>query len=191
MFRKTVEPRLFPIINRLLKKSESLTVAIDGSSSSGKTTLAYYLKKEYECNIFHMDNFFLRPEQKTKSRLTEVGGNIDYERFKSEVLDKLNSSSTFEYQIYDCTIKKLTNYIKVIPNRFNIIEGVYSMHPTLTSYYDLKIFLQTNEITQKQRIIKRNGEFMLQRFLDEWIPKENEYFTQMDIPSKCDLIIHT
>jgi hypothetical protein len=33
-----------------------------------------------------MDDFFLRIEQRTPERMTEVGGNVDYERFLETVL---------------------------------------------------------------------------------------------------------
>jgi hypothetical protein len=31
--------------------------------------------------LFHTDDFFLQPHQRTRERLESVGGNIDYERF--------------------------------------------------------------------------------------------------------------
>jgi len=136
-----------------------------------------------------MDDFFLRPEQKTVKRIQEVGGNVDYERFKHEVLDKLKKNQEFKYQIYDCSQGRLTDYIKVSPKGLNIVEGVYSMHPTLRHYYDLKIFLCIDAETQSQRILERSGKYMLQRFLNEWIPLENEYFSKMRISEICDLVI--
>ena len=57
------------------------TVAIEGGSASGKTTLSQLLETIYDCTIFHMDDFFLQPHQRTPLRYAEVGGNIDRERF--------------------------------------------------------------------------------------------------------------
>ena len=68
-------------------------VAIDGKCTSGKTTLASKLAEIYDCNVFHMDDFFLRPEQRTSERFAEIGGNVDYERFQEEVLFPLRSGS--------------------------------------------------------------------------------------------------
>ncbi|WP_372997042.1 uridine kinase [Lutispora sp.] len=176
-------------IDNLLAEGKEITIAIDGNSGSGKSTLAHDLSKIYDCNVFHMDDFFLRPEQKTVKRIQEVGGNVDYERFKHEVLDKLKKNQEFKYQIYDCSQGRLTDYIKVSPKGLNIVEGVYSMHPTLRHYYDLKIFLCIDAETQSQRILERSGKYMLQRFLNEWIPLENEYFSKMRISEICDLVI--
>jgi len=175
-------------IDSLLAQRKEITVAIDGMSGSGKSTLAGDLSKIYDCNVFHMDDFFLRPEQRTAERMQEIGGNVDYERFSHEVLEKLKKNQEFSYQIYDCSQGRLTDYIKVSPKMLNIVEGVYSMHPTLRDYYDLKIFLCIDAKTQVQRILERSGEYILQRFINEWIPMENEYFSKMKIPETCDLI---
>ncbi|MCQ1529292.1 uridine kinase family protein [Lutispora saccharofermentans] len=175
-------------IDELLKEGKEVIVAIDGNSGSGKSTFAARLGSLYDCNIFHMDDFFLSPDQKTEERMRETGGNVDYIRFKYEVLDKLKKNYRFKYQIYDCSLGILTDYINVCPKKLNIVEGVYSMHPTLCDAYDLKIFLGIDAETQRRRILERSGEHMLRRFLDEWIPLENKYFSDMNIVQKCDLI---
>jgi len=183
-------PELLARIDDLLVKKHIVIVAIDGNSGSGKSTFAEALADIYDSNIFHMDHFFLRPEQRTEERMKEVGGNVDYERFKKEVLDNIRKNVEFKYQIYDCKLGRLTDYIKVSPKKLNIIEGVYSMHPVLRGEYDLKIFMSIDAELQKQRILQRSGEYMLKRFLREWIPLENRYFSDMKIPEKCDFVIN-
>ena len=69
--------------------------------------------------------------------------------------------------------------------RLNIIEGSYSCHPYFDSPYKLQIFVEADYELQIERIRKRNGEVMLQRFINEWIPKENEYFRKMKIKENC------
>ena len=65
---------------------ERLLVAIDGRCASGKSTLAEELKKDLGCAVFHMDDFFLPFERKTAQRLAQPGGNVDWERFREEVI---------------------------------------------------------------------------------------------------------
>ena len=69
-------------IDALLRDKDFVVVAIDGKCTSGKTTLAARLAEIYDCNVFHMDDFFLRPEQRTPERFAQIGGNVDYERFR-------------------------------------------------------------------------------------------------------------
>lgn len=52
-------------------------IAIDGRCAAGKTTFAEKLSSIMECSVIHMDHFFLRPEQRTKERLAQAGGNVD------------------------------------------------------------------------------------------------------------------
>ena len=68
-------------IDELLTQKDMVIVAIDGKCTSGKTTLASKLTEIYDCNVFHMDDFFLRPEQRTPERFVEVGGNGDRRKF--------------------------------------------------------------------------------------------------------------
>ena len=69
-------------IDRLLTQKSQVIVSIDGPCTSGKTTLTQKLSERYDCNVFHMDDFFLRPEQRTQARFAQPGGNVDYERFQ-------------------------------------------------------------------------------------------------------------
>lgn len=179
---------VFCKIDFLLSERETVNVAIDGNSGAGKSTLASLIGSVYDSNIFHMDDFFLRPELRTKERLEEIGGNVDYVRFKDEVLNGLQSGREFQYRAYDCRQMSLGEQTTVVHKRLNIIEGSYSLHPTLADHYDLKIFLQIDEKGQSSRILKRNGALMHKRFLNEWIPLENQYFAEMKIKEQCDVV---
>ena len=90
-------------IESLLEERNFVLIAIDGKCTSGKTTLADKLAEIYECNVFHMDDFFLHPEQRTPERFSQIGGNVDYERFQEEVLLPLKSGKAFYYRPFDCS----------------------------------------------------------------------------------------
>jgi len=183
---------VFCEINSLVRTRDnaSVNVAIDGKSGSGKSTLSNLLSEVYDCNVFHMDDFFLTPDLKVEPRMKEVGGNVDYVRFNQEVIYGLRSGLEFQYQIYDCKQLALTKFVAVTPKKLNIVEGVYSMHPTLMHNYDLKVFLNIEEEKQSSRILKRNGAFMHEKFINEWIPKENQYFKEMKIQEQSDIVIY-
>lgn len=173
-------------IQQLLSEKETVIVAIDGNCTSGKTTLANQLAANYDCNVFHMDDFFLRPEQRTPERFSEVGGNVDYERFSEEVLLPLKSGKPFSYRPFDCSTFQLTDPVAVMPKKLNIIEGTYSLHPYFEEVYDLKVFLSITPELQRERILQRPA-FLHNRFFEEWIPMEQHYFDGLHIPDKCGL----
>jgi uridine kinase len=188
MFNDVLLETLHDSIESLLKKKERVLVAIDGKCGSGKTTLAACLAEGFDCNVFHMDDFFLRPEQRTPERFREPGGNVDYERFKEEVMDGLLRGIPFAYRPFNCATMSLASPVWVQPKKLNLIEGSYSLHPTLSAHYDLKVFLTLDDQTQQQRILMRNGPEKLKRFIEEWIPRENLYFETMNIMAQCNIV---
>lgn len=174
-------------IDRLLREKDRVLVAIDGKCTAGKTTLAAQLAEQYHCNVLHMDDFFLRPEQRTPQRYEEIGGNVDYERFYEEALLPLTKGESFSYRPFDCKTLTLTDPVFVPEKKLNIIEGSYSQHPCFNDPYDLKILLTVDPETQKQRISHR-PQHLQERFFREWIPMENRYLEAFSIPEKADIL---
>ena len=140
--------------------------------------------------MFHMDDFFLRPWQRTKERLSQPGGNIDWERFGEEVLIPLKNREPINYKRFNCSTLTLEPAISLLPSKLNIIEGAYSMHPKLAEYYNLSVFLDVSPQLQEKRIGKRNSSAMAKRYLEEWIPMEHLYYEKMQVKEKCDIIIN-
>lgn len=194
--------KLYEVVCRVNKVKDSLSVnnhalgttckpyviAIDGMSGSGKSTFAALLQEIFpDSNLFHMDDYFLRPEQRTEERLSEVGGNVDYERFYDEIVSNLDNCDGFSYRKYDCCTQALGDFEYLPWKPLVIIEGSYSHHPYFKDAYDLRVFLEVTPDEQRERILKRNGEFMLGRFISEWIPKENAYFEKFDIKNAATI----
>jgi len=175
-------------IDELLQKKSQVLVAIDGCCTGGKTTLSAALAELYDCNIFHMDDFFLRPEQRTEVRFSETGGNVDYERFQEEILIPLMTGKSFSYRPFDCSTFQLAKAVEVLPKQLNIIEGTYSQHPHFGNVYDLKIFVTITPELQKTRILQRPA-FLHQKFFELWIPMEQQYFAGFQIPEKSHITV--
>ena len=176
-------------IERLMAERERVLVAIDGGSASGKTTLGELLQNVYGCPVFHMDDFFLRPEQRTPERFSEPGGNVDRERFLSEVLLPLREGKTVDYRRFDCATFTIAPPQRIEAGTLNIVEGAYSMHPDLAPYYDLTVFLAVSAEKQRERILVRNAPAQAELFFDRWIPFEQRYFAALNVPERCDLTI--
>ena len=172
---------------------EVLMIAIDGRSGSGKTTLAEFLAEKYDANVFHMDDFFLQSHQRTEERLSETGGNIDYERFREEVLIPLWYGDPVVYRPFNCKIMEIDKDKEQVikPKRINIIEGSYSQHPYFGEPYQLRVFLDIDEESQFENISARTGgdNEIMEKFRNEWIPKEEEYIKANDLEEKADVYI--
>ena len=184
---------LATLINAVLNRTdrEHVIIAIDGPSATGKTTFAKNIKKQFDCNVFHMDDFFLPPEKKTAERLATPGGNVDWERFKEQVLDKIRTNEPFTYDVYHCGTGDCTKSKVITPKRLNIVEGVYSMHPELREVYEYELFFDVSRPKQLDRIKKRSSEKMLKRFVEEWIPLEDLYFKTFNTKKEADFCFDT
>ncbi len=163
-------------------------LAIDGGSASGKTSLAARLQELYDCPVFHTDDFFLRPEQRTEARLSEPGGNMDRERFFEQILTPLRAGKTVCYEPFSCKSMQLLPPVTVEPGQLNVIEGAYCMHPELADAYDLSVFLEVEPDVQRERILRRSPE-KAEQFFARWIPMEQRYFDAMKVRERCRLCL--
>lgn len=173
-----ITQRILTALQVQLAQSSRAVLVIDGDCAAGKTTLAAQVAAQTDANVFHMDDFFLPPGLRTPARLSEAGGNIDYDRFLTQILQPLKEGIPFSYGVYSCRDGS-THYANVTPKPVTIIEGSYALHPNFLATYQalgaLKIFLGIGAGEQLRRISARNGEAMLRRFREEWIPMEKRY----------------
>ena len=178
-------------IDKALGGMNTVLVAIDGRCGSGKSTLAAQLGKYYSCPVIHMDDFFLRPEQRTPERLATPGENIDHERFWTEVLGPLKVSGRCVYRPFRCDTQTLGTAIEVVVKQLCIIEGSNACHPSLREAYDVRVFLSVDPDEQLRRITQRNGEQAAAVFRNKWIPLEEAYFSAHDVAARCDIQLYT
>ncbi|MCL2828091.1 MAG: hypothetical protein FWD99_05060 [Oscillospiraceae bacterium] len=184
-----IEQALRHCIDGRMETGEPILLAIDGDSAAGKSTLATALQQAYQCNVIHMDHFFLQAEQRTEARLAEPGGNVDYERFIEEVLTPLQAHSTFSYRPFDCKTMGFGPEITIRPHPLTVVEGAYSLHPVFGEPYHIKVFMTVDEPEQLRRIKARNGGAQIEQFQTKWIPMEKWYFSQLDIQARCDFVL--
>lgn len=183
----SLEYKVIQLDNYLKNLPDFSIVSVEGFCASGKTTLTKQLENKY--TVIHIDDFFLERKLKTKERLNEIGGNINYELIK-EMLISLkgainNHQDVFIYKAFDCTTG---NYYKKeisLKNKI-ILEGVYSSHPYFRDLIDYIVLLYVDQETRLNRILQRELKDM---FLNEWMEYENKYFEKEKIIEICDLII--
>lgn len=174
-------------IEELRENKEHVLIAIDGPCGAGKTTIATAVRERIGCPVIHMDDFYLLPEERTEERLNEPGGNVAYERVREQVLEPLMRGEPASYMPYDCASGSLLPQKTVGAAPVTVIEGSYSMHPTLTESYDLCVFLNVAPHEQRQRLKDRTGDESLEIFESTWIPLEKRYFECFDPENKSDL----
>lgn len=177
------------LIENAAGKPGPAILAIDGRCASGKSTLGQELAEKWNASLFHMDDFYLQPHQRTEERLAEPGGNVDRERFLKEVLLPLRSGQTVSYRRFDCGTFTFDPVRLVEPADIAIVEGSYACHPELRDLYDLRIFMDIDPGEQMNRILKRNGPEAAERFRTRWIPLEEAYFAGCKVRENADICI--
>lgn len=170
-------------------RKDHMVIAIDGHCGAGKTTLGVFLKDIYGASLIHVDDFYLQKHQRTAERYSQPGGNFDRERLEEEVLQPLQKGKPVSYHWFDCSTFSLSSDLIHLTNtQMTIIEGSYSMYPSLRKYYDCSIFVDIDPERQIERIAKRNPD-LLEDFRQKWIPLENTYFEAFDVQEACDLTL--
>lgn len=172
------EKRLTKTLEQQIETTGRALLVIDGDCAAGKTTLAERLAARLPANVFHMDDFFLPQAMRTEARLHEAGGNVHYERFLEQVLKTLPTNEAFVYGAFSCQTG-ITRDVFVSTKSVTVIEGSYALHPRFLPAYRAQnavmVFLRVSPEEQLARIQERNGEAMLRRFENEWIPMEKRY----------------
>lgn len=181
---------VFSELEALLKKDRPVMVSIDGRCGSGKTYLASMIKTRFDCNVFHIDDYYLPLSERPENWEQIPAGNIDFKRFKNEVISPLLAGKAVDYRPFCCKAGEYSETVACLPKKLTVIEGSYSQHLILSDAYDLKIFLSCTETVQKRRLLAREGEHFSE-FENRWIPMEERYFAEFCIDFNSDLYIET
>lgn len=162
----------FPLLLELERRGG--IIAIDGDCGSGKTRLSEILEAVFDCNVFHMDDYYLPPAQRQPDWKAIPGGNMDFQRLKNQVLEPLSRGETVTTRSYCCQTGTFGPEQTLRPKAITVIEGSYSHHPELSGYYDRKIFLTCHKDIRLERLQRREGDY-ISMFHALWIPMEELY----------------
>ena len=175
---------------RLRAEEKPYILAIDGRCGSGKSTLGSRLSREWNAALVHMDDFYLPPQRRAEDWMDIPAGNMDLERIRDEILIPFRSGDPVNYTPFLCGKGRMGQTISLEATGGLIIEGSYSHHPMLRSFYDGMIFVTCSQDEQRRRLMAREGERYI-NFARIWIPKEEQYFSAFSIAETSDQIIHT
>ena len=183
---------LLPVLSaaaRAMKEKPQVLLCIDGPCGSGKTTMARQLAAITDAACIPMDDFYTPHPQKTPERLAQPGGNADHERLLSELLIPWRKQGAGSYRPYLCAENRFGDPIPVPSGPLTILEGSYSLLPSIAALADIRVFLTIDEDEQCRRLLAREGEAGLRAFRQKWIPLERAYHTAFSLPDEQCLVI--
>lgn len=128
------------IITKNRSKSRTL-IGVEGFGGSGKSTIADRLAKALKDSyVISIDDFII------KEHIIEDDWDkqaFDRQRLASEVLLPYKSNRGASYRKLEWKSNTLSSP-HVIPNvSYLIVEGISSYHPSISHYYDYKIWIDT------------------------------------------------
>lgn len=180
----TQELKKIQALNFISNIKGNKIIALEGKCGSGKTTLSNYLNEKLSVTIIPIDDFFLPLARKTKNRLSEIGGNVDYERV-GELLLSIRNKQINKYNKFNCQTQSYEE-VNIVNNAIIILEGVYSYHKYFRHLIDYMLYLEVDNSTQDERLRNRSN---YERFIKEWIPLENTYYDSEAVAQHSDIII--
>lgn len=177
-------------IEALCEKQARVCVAVEGRCGAGKTLFAETCAELFDCNVVHIDDFYLPPGQRRPDWQSVPGGNMDFERFNREVARSIESGSEIAFRPYVCPRGDYGERVSLPIKPLTIVEGSYCRHPEVDLSYDLRIYFTCSPETQLDRLREREGAY-LPAFQALWIPAEERYNALCGIEETSDYIINT
>ncbi len=121
-------------------------LGIGGDSASGKSTFAKGIielfGKENVSSISLDDYHKYDRKERTKLRITALNPRANNLELIEKHLSFIKKGISFQKPFYDHKDGKLKGPVEYIPNRINIVEGLFPFYKTsFLSYFDMTIFI--------------------------------------------------
>ena len=191
-FYKTVVAEITSRVRELWSSKQCILIGIDGCSGSGKSTFAAELSESLEiAPVIHRDDFY-KPsqERKTITNTTSIGWQFDWQHLETDVLQSITIGGFARYQRYDWNTDRLAELRTINACSPIIIEGIYVLKPELSSYYDIRLWMECSKETRLQRGIERDGEPAHSLWEKNWMKEGEKYVSTCNPHFHADRIIN-
>lgn len=154
-------------------------VGVDGFGGAGKSSLAAAIAAVVpRAMVVRIDDFW--------------GPTIpewDWARFHDQVVCPLLEGEAARYQVWDWDADVGVEWRDMPAGRIVVVEGVSSTRAEVAAPWDLTIWVDAPRELRVRRALDRDGEAMMHRWLDDWIPSEEAYAARERPQERVDLIV--
>jgi len=176
-------------IERLAQRPDPPLVAVDGLPCSGKSTLADALVARHGYNCLALDDF-VRPEDEWRLR-ARPAFPFEYIRYDEFVHTVRTLASTGEcaYAPFDWETLTVSRQLRSVTLATPVIvDGVSSLHPTLSPMYGLRLFLASDRATVLETADKRGAGMWSGYWRTLFLPSADRYMDTRP-EERADLIV--
>ena len=169
-----------------------VTVALDGFSGSGKSTVARRLAREVgAASVVSGDDFYRVLDDDVRRELSPEDGvamYFDWERLRDEALAPLRSGRAARYRPYDWVAggRLEPRAVEVQPAPVVVVDGVYSARPELAAFVDLAVLVNASRSLRAGRVAERGDD---DGWNVRWEAAERVYFSEVRPPESFDLVV--
>ena len=183
--------RLLEEIDRLSAFQACVTVAIDGHSAAGKSTIGNVIEHRRSAAVVHGDDFYsvMDPEERAAFTASEGADRYyDWQRMRSVALEPLLTGSDAVFHPYDWDTNQLSDREKrIAASNVVVVEGLFVSRRELADVIDLAVFVDVHQSIRERRQAERDD--ASQDWLDRWDGAERHFFETVRQPETFDVRI--
>jgi len=152
-------------------------LAVDGLPCSGKSTLVTKMAARIGLQVVAVDDFFL-PKSMWPRPITP---SFPFPHYRYEVflatVRELATTGRCEYLPFDWDSMEISQVARsVILSAGPVaVEGTSGLHPEIAPLFDLRFFVESDERSTLEAILKRDGSYFEEEWRTLWLPSSAIY----------------
>jgi uridine kinase len=167
------------VASRLVDRSGTRWVGVDGFGAAGKTTLAAGIAAAVpNAVVLHIDDF---------GRAGVRGW--DRALFVEQVLNPLLAGRAARYLAWDLAAEVARGWCEVPPGVPVVVEGVSATDDRVAVPWDLTLWVDVPAEERRHRIHARDEPRLLERWRTDWWPNEERYAAEQRPWERVDAIV--
>lgn len=157
-------------------KTMPYLIGIDGRACSGKSTLAERLLADFGASEFNLDDLVIPFKEQPK----DLKPNYPFPYFRYhlflEGIKTLSMGKSYRYFPYDWEKDAISSNERVVePKGFVVVHGVSTLNSDTLNCFHKKIFVVSDEKTEFEAVMIRDGRKFEKFWLNLWLPSEAKY----------------
>ncbi len=151
-------------IDELTRTYHAFAIAIDGANGVGKGKLAAHLSRKFGAPVIHMSDFRLPVNERPENG--DPASEMDFERYNEEICKPWLKQGELVFSLLDEKTGEICERLALPNAQIYIIEGNYAWHPSVTDFYDLRLFMKRADTPAEEPLATYFTAYMTEELSD-------------------------